>query len=216
MDLAQKIKENIWGNIKKINLFLRSHWKPLSIGFAICLVVVVIIFSLPLKTVTVETTRNYYETEVRQEPYTEQEAYLDYGTNNNKILVNGFYQVVPNGVIIPFTIDKPNARIMGQYDNSIPGRFAVLGIGDRIVWETMGSRNMIDLLLPQGEYKALFKEDVMWGEDCYIFLIMQWGDSEPTIKYKEVTKYRQVPVQVEKQETVKELKRITLWQYIFQ
>jgi hypothetical protein len=79
----------------------------------------------------------------------------------------------------------------------------------------MGSRDIIDLALQPGDYKALFKEDVMWGEDCYIFLTAQWGKSEPVIEYIETTKYRTVPIEVEKQEVVERQVIISIWDYLF-
>jgi hypothetical protein len=195
---------------------IKNNLKIYLAGISTAVLIIAVIFAIPMKTVTIESTATYNDVEKITEPYTEQEPYIAYSNNaNTRILVNGFYKVVPNGTTVPFTIDKPDSRVIGQFENSIPGRFAILGIGDRVIWETMGSRDVIDLPLEPGQYKALFKEDVMWGEDCYIFLTVQWGESEPVIEYKEVTKYREVEVPVEKQKTIESEIRVSLWNYIF-
>jgi hypothetical protein len=202
-------------SIKSLKL-LTDNWKVYLVGILTALVLIAIIFAIPIKPVTIESTITYTAIEKVSEPYTELEPYIDYSTNNNtRVLINGFFQVVPNGTTVPFTIEKLNSRIIGHFENSIPGRFAILGIGDRVIWETMGSRDVIDLPLKPGDYKALFKEDVMCGEDCFIFLVVQSGESESIIEYTEVTRYREVEIEVEKQEIRENEARISIWEYLF-
>jgi hypothetical protein len=207
-------------NIKTITINylskIKNNWNVYLAGVLTPLVIIVILFAIPMKTVTVENTVTYHDIETINEPYTELEPYVSYtDSSNTRVLINGFFKVVPNGVSVPFTIDKLNSRIIGHFENTIPGRFAILGIGDRVVWETTGSRDIVDLKLEPGNYKALFKEDVIWGEDCYIFLTAQWGESKSVVEYREVTKYHKVPVEVDKQQTSEKQITIPLWNYIF-
>jgi hypothetical protein len=195
---------------------IKLNWKIYVGGMLTIIVIISILLAIPVKKVTLQSKVTSSDTEKVIESYTELEPYIAYNDNNStEILINGFYKVVPNGTIVPFTIENTNSRVIGHFENSIPGRFAILGIGDRVIWETMGSRDIIDLPLKPGEYKAMFKEDVMWGEDCYIFMTVQWGESEPVIEYKEVTKYHEVEIPVEKQDTVEKEVRISTWNYLF-
>jgi hypothetical protein len=195
---------------------IKQNWKIYLAGILTTLIIIAVVFAIPMKLVTIESTSTYSDVEKISEPYTELEPYIAYNDNSNtQILINGFYQVIPNGTTVPFTVDKANSRVIGHFENSIPGRFAILGIGDRVIWETTGSRDVVNLTLEPGQYKALFKEDVMWGEDCYIFLTVQWGESEPVIEYQEVTKYREIEVPVEKQKIIEKETRISVWNYIF-
>lgn len=201
--------------IETVQLF-RKNWQVYLAGILTALIVIAILFVIPMKKVTMESTVTYKDIEKVSEPYTELEPYIAYNNDSNtRVLINDFYQVVPNGTMVPFTVEKSNSRIIGHFENSIPGRFAILGIGDRVIWETMGSRDIVDLPLEPGEYKALFKEDVMWGEDCYIFLTVQSGESEPQIEYKEITKYHEIEIEVEKQEIIENTVSTSIWNYIF-
>jgi hypothetical protein len=196
--------------------FLEGERK-LSVGIIIAtLILIAIVFALPLRTITTETIETYYVTEIEQEAYSVSEPYITEEVyEKTKVFADGFYQVVPSGIIIPFNIDKPNAQLVGQFENPIPGSFAIITSANRILWETLGSRGDIDLPLSQGKYLARFRENVMWGEDCYIYLEMKWTEAQEVTKYKEITKYREVPVQVEKQGTIVKQYRVSIWEQIF-
>jgi hypothetical protein len=191
--------------------------RKLSVGIIIAtLVLIAIVFALPLWTITTETIETYYITEMEQEAYSVSEPYMTEEVHEKtKVFADGFYKVVPSGIIIPFNIDKPNAQLAGQFDNPIPGSFAIITSANRILWEILGSRSDIDLPLSQGKYLARFRENVMWGEDCYIYLEMKWTEVQEVTKYKEITKYREVPVEVEKQRTIVKQYRVSIWEQIF-
>ena len=193
-----------------------AYWKPFVAGTILSFALVAIIFALPLKTITIETTETYWVTEIKQEPYTVSEPYVTQEVlEKTRVFADGFYKVVPGGIIIPFYIDKPGTRLVGKFENPIPGSFVIIATPNRIIWETFGSRGNIDLPLAQWQYRARFQENVMWGEDCYIYLAMQWTEMQEITKYKEITKYREVPVQVEKQRTIVKQNRISIWKQIF-
>ena len=201
----------------KIWDFLRDHWKGMVAGVLVGFALVAIVFALPLVTMSTETTDTEYATELRQEAYAVNEPYIIEETNEGmQVIASGFYKVVPNGVVIPFYVDKPNARLVGQFENTIPGSFTVFNVSNHIIWEILNSsRGIIDLPLPQGPYQAKFQENVMWGEDCYIHLAIKWTEVNQVTKYQEVIRYRQVPVQVERYKTTVKEEKISIWGYLF-
>lgn len=196
--------------------YKENNWQPFVAGIIAGFILVAIIFALPLKTVSTETTETYYTTEIKQEPYMVIEPYVTREVyEQTKVFADGYYKVVPSGIIIPVYIDRPDAQLIGKFENPIPGSFVILTTPNRIIWETFGSRGNIDLLISPGQYLARFQENIMWGEDCYIYLAMKWTEAQEVTKYKEITKYREVPVQVEKQRTIIKQDRISIWKQIF-
>jgi len=193
-----------------------DNWKPLVGGIITAFVLIAIIFALPLKVISTETTETYYVTEMKQETYSESEPYVaEEVYEKTEVFADGFYTVIPSGIIIPFNIDKRDAQLVGKFENSIPGSFVIITAANRIMWEKFGNRGSIDLPLAQGQYRARFQENIMWGEDCYIYLAMEWTETRQVTKYKEITQYREAPVQVEKQRTIIKQNRISIWEQIF-
>jgi len=192
------------------------NWQPFVAGIIAGFILVAIIFALPLKTISTETTETYLTTEIKQEPYTVTEPHVTREPyEQTQVFADGYYKVVPNGIIIPFHIDKPDAQLIAKFENPIPGSFVIITFPNRIMWETFGSRGNIDLPLSPGQYRARFQENIMWGEDCYIYLAMKWTEMREIIEDKEITKYREVPVQVERQRTTVKQDRISIWKQIF-
>jgi hypothetical protein len=197
-----------WGNVS-------DKWKLFIAGIIAALVLIAIVFSLPLKIISTEITETYYATEIQLEAYTVSEPYLTEEVNEKtKVFADGFYKVNPSGIILPFNIDKPDTQLVGEFENPVAGSFVIITTPSRIIWETFGSRGSIDLLISPGQYTARFRESVMWGEDCYIYLAAKWTETQQVTKYNEITKYREVPVQVEKQRTIVKKDRISIWKQI--
>ena len=177
-----------------------DNWQPFVGGIITAFALIAIVFALPLKVISTETIETYYVTEMKQEAYSISEPYVtEEILEKTEVFADGFYKVIPSGIIISFNIDRPDAQLVGKFENPIPGSFAIITSANRILWETLGSQSAIDLPLSQGQYLARFRENVMWGEDCYIYLAMKWTEVQEVTKYKEITKYREVPVQIEKQ-----------------
>lgn len=196
--------------------YLKDHWKMLVVGIFIGFALIAIIFALPLVTITSSTTETEYVTEVRQESYVVNEPYVTTEmVEKARVVASGFYKVLPGGVVVPFIVDKPGSILVGQFDNTIPGSFNVLTDNNRIIWEMLGSRGTINLSLPPGEYQARFRENIMWGEDCFIYLAIKWTNTEQITRYQQVTKYREVPIKVEKQKTTVKAERVSVWKYLF-
>jgi hypothetical protein len=195
---------------------IKSSWIKFIAGSLASLVVMAIIFTFPVKAVTVETTEPYYVTEISQEPYSTIEYYpSEQSIQKDRVIADGYYTVVPFGIIVPFQIDRPDARLMGSFENTIPGSFVIYNSANRIIWEKLGSRGVIDLALPPGEYRAKFQENIMWGEDLYIFLSIRWNEVQGLTTGKEITQYREVVRVVEKERKVLKEDRLSIWRLIF-
>ena len=195
---------------------IKGSWIKFIAGALASLIVMAIVFTFPVKAVTVETTESYYVTEISQEPYSTTEYYpSEQSIQKDRIIADGYYTVVPFGIIIPFQIDRPDARLMGSFENTIPGSFVIYNSANRIIWEKLGSRGTIDLALPPGEYRAKFQENIMWGEDLYIFLCTRWNEMQGLTAGKEITQYREVVRVVEKERKVLKEDRLSIWRLIF-
>ena len=206
----------LWWESTKIWEGIKDNWQFLVAGILVGFALIAIIFALPLKTVSTETTEIYYVTEMKEEPYSVQQPYTTEEVHEKtEILIDGLYKIVPGGVVVPFYIDKPDARLVGEFENPISGMFVIIDARNHIIWEKLGSRGTIDYPISEGKYKAKFREDVMWSEDCYILLTMKWSEVEQVTKYKEVTEYREIAVQIEKQRTTIKQDRISIWKHIF-
>ena len=73
----------------------------------------------------------------------------------------------------------------------------------------------MDITLGPGEYTAVLRERVSWEDRVYLFLKLNWTEQCEVTKYKEITKYRNVPVTEEKQRIVTLHKKVSLWEMIF-
>lgn len=191
-------------------------WKLIAFGAVCLLVLISIIFAFPLKNAPYQVTEIYRTTEMKQESYTDTEPYIVRElTEKTKVLFDEYRLTVPIGIDIPFAIDKPDAQLMVSFECSVPGGFYVFTVASHIIYEQRGSSGSFELSLEEGDYKARFSENMMWGEQVHIQLAMQWTEMEEVIKYKEVTKYRDVPVEVEKQRDITEYKNISMWKWLF-
>ncbi|MBC8276393.1 MAG: hypothetical protein H8E40_15690 [Chloroflexi bacterium] len=191
-----------------------SVWKLVTIGLGSAIVLMCIVFAIPLKTVPRQTIETYYETEMETESYVVKEPYVTEETlEKSKTLFDGFGTVVPDGFDVPFYIDEPNAQLVVTFQNPFPGGFYIYSAG-RIIYEKLGNQGTFEIPLPEGTYKAKFRENLMWGEQVYVRLVMKWTELAEVTRYKERTEYREVPVEVEKQRTVTEYEKVSIWELI--
>lgn len=195
------------GNAKVISLIV--------IGALAGVIIQIIAFSLPIVTVPIETKESYYVTETSYQPYTSIEnAVTDTGAQKAITVSDGFYTVVPSGITIPFRIDRPDSQLTGIFENTVPGSFLIYNSANRIIWEKLGSRGNIDLNLPPGNYRAKFQENLMWGEDVYIYLAIRWKEIENGTTAQEITGYHEVPVLVSKERIVLKEGKYSIWQLV--
>jgi len=148
-------------------------WKISTIFLISIILIAAIIFAIPIKEVPYETMETYYETEIKRIPHVKEEPYSTQELHENSIVVfDGFRYVVPSGIDIPFHIAKPDARVLVTFEASAPGGFRIYSSSGRIVYEKLGSRGTFDIPLPEGNYKAQFRENVMWGYEVYVNINM--------------------------------------------
>ena len=192
-----------------------SVWKLAAMALGSAIVFTCVIFAIPLKTVPHQTTKTCYETKMETESYVVKEPHVTQEMlEKSEILFDGFGTVVPEGFDIPFFIDKSNARLAVTFQNPFPGGLYIYSAG-RIVYEKLGNQGTFEIPLPEGNYKAKFRENLMWGEQVYVRLAMKWTELEEVTRYKEVIEYREVPVEVEKQKTTTEYEKVSIWELIF-
>ena len=187
----------------------------IAIGALAGLIIQIILLNLPIFTLSTETLEPYYVTETSYQPYTSTEYVVtETSIQKNMVIADGYYTVVPSGVIVPFLIDKPGSRLTGIFENTIPGSFLIYNSSNHIIWEKIGSRGNIDLILPPGNYKAKFQENLMWGEDVYIYLAIGWNEIEQGTTAQKISRYHEVPVVVSKERMVLKEDKYSIWELI--
>ena len=190
--------------------------KLIIIGLVSAILVMCIVFTIPLKTVPYQIIETYYETEMKRESHMVNKPYItEEMQEKSKTLFEGSRLTVPSGVYIPFHINKPSAQLVGSFECTVPGGFYIYSSASRIIFERLGNQGTFEISLPEGEYKARFRENVMWSEQVYIHLTMKWTELGQVTRYKETVEYREVPTQVEKQRTVTKYKKVSMWKFIF-
>jgi hypothetical protein len=201
----------------KVIGYFKQYWRGILIGVcSLCALLAIVFSAIPLIPIMIEYTSIEYTTELKQEPYTAVEPYVDYEVREKaQMIANGFYLVVPMGIEIAFPVGKPEARLVGQFDNSIQGSFTVFDVYSHIVFETLSSRGSIDLPLAQGQYRVRFRENLMWGEELYLNLAVKWSEAEPVTKYREVVKYREIMVTSPNYVKTSRVEKVNVWKYIF-
>jgi hypothetical protein len=169
--------------------------------------IVAIVFAIPFKTVPVMATEQYWDTEMKQEPYTvtesytDTESYIDIEIRTETIFSSYIYSGNWEQTV---EVDKPgstvNVKLQG-YPYYRP--FYYLNCPDTddgsfcypwnyYYYEFSPVRATIELNYPEEVTK------------------------ERTVtKYRDVTKYREVPTQVLKEKTVTKYVKVSIWQYLF-
>jgi hypothetical protein len=201
-----------WGFHKPVN---GKQIGLIAIGALAGLIVQIILLNLPIVTVSTETREPYYVTETSYQPYASNEYPItEQSVQKNIVIADGYSKVVPSGVIVPFQIDRPGSRLTGTFENTIPGSFVIYNSSNRIIWEKLGNRGNLDLNLPPGSYKAKFQENLMWGEDVYIYLAIEWDEVAQGTTSQEISGYREMPVIVSKERVVLKDVKYSIWQLI--
>ena len=202
--------------IKWLRIDTFSIKRTVIAGIILTVVVVCMLFSLPMKTVSYDVTETYYVTETKEEAYTANEPYeTREPVEKTKVLFDESRIVVPLGVNIPFKIDKPDAELLVHFNNPIPGAFYIFTSASHLLIEKFGSKADFQLYIPEGNYTARFSENAVWGETVYIRMVMKWTEIETKVQFKEVTKYRDVPVEVKKQRVITKYKKTSMWESFF-
>lgn len=193
-----------------------SGKRTITIIVASVIVVVCIVFAIPFNTVTYSVIETYSDTEMKQESYVAKEPYTSRELQNKEetIFDDSPYSV-PLGISVPFSVTKSSTRLAVTFRLPAPGGFYIYSSAGGIISETLGQRGELEIPLSKGDYKAVLRERMVWNEKLYLRLRLKWEEMEDVTKYNEVTKYREVPVTVEKQRPAVRYKNVSLWELIF-
>jgi hypothetical protein len=186
---------------------IKEHWK-LIVWCLGPVVILAIIFALPLKTVPVQVTETYWDTEMKSEPYTVSEAYTDVETaTTTQMQTRTVYDSYVDGSGWSYTVnvDKPNSKVTIQYYG-----FPYYGYPECDVVCNPSDPSSCQMHCWPFAYggsggRALVK--ITYPEEV--------PTQQTVTKYRDVTKYREVPTQVLKERSVSKNVRMSTWGYIF-
>jgi len=190
-------------------VYIKDKWKPLVWGLA-PIAILAIVFALPVKTVPVQTTETYWDVEMKSEPYTVSESYTEeepYTTTETRTETVYDSYVYSGSWSHDFQVDKPSSTVSvefrgysyypyySQYYISCPGD----DVSSCSIWPYYYSG------WGGGQAKVIIK--VSYPEEV--------TKHRTVTKYRDVTQYREVPTQVQKERTVTEYVKMSIWAYLF-
>ena len=184
--------------------FIQGNWKFIAWGLS-PLAILAIILALPLKTVPVQVTETYWDTELKKEPYATSENYTEvepYITTETRTETVYDSYVYPSSWSYTFKVDKANSSVYinGQGYAYYPQYYVIY---------------------PDSESPVYRFWPYYWGGD---------GQSKVTItvtypeevtkhrtvtKYRDAIKYREVSSPVQKERTSTKYVKISIWGYLF-
>lgn len=193
-----------------------SRRKIITIALTFAIVLICIIFTIPFSTASYDITETYYDTEIKQESYVVKEPYITKELiDKQETIFNDRPYSAPFGTNVPLSITKSNAELIGHFELPGSGGIRIHSPSGKIIYEQLGQRGDFQVSLPKGEYTAVLRDSMVWGKPVYLSLILKWTEPGEVTKYREITKNREVPVQVEKQRSVTRYKKASLWELIF-
>lgn len=188
--------EETWTNI-------RRNWRPIAWGLGPILLIV-IIFSLPLKLATIQQTEQYWDTEMKSEPYTVNESYIDneaYVTTEmrNETIYDSY---ISDSWSQTFKVNKDSTVTVNFY--GAPYYYQPYSL--YCATDNVSSCNVMpNYPYYSGAGRATIK--VSYPEQVTRY--------RTVTKYRDVTKYREVPTQVLKERIVSRQVMMSLWAYLF-
>ena len=215
-----------------------------AIGLALTTVAICIIFAIPLNEVAVEVVETYTETEYKEEAYTELESYTvgvpkDPSERKSQTLFDAALielgrRVIPDrwGTEVDFDIDienKLNPVVLGSWEIEDFSNAVYVTITNphlKLAYAYLGSQGVSQSdefrFVPKrsGEYLLRFSSDyVRIGKYARVTAVLEWDEAvagtTTRTETREVTKYREVPVEVEKQRAVTKYYKVSMWELIF-
>jgi hypothetical protein len=185
-------------NIKE---WLKANWKPVVWGL-VPFLIIIIVFALPLRTVPIQVTETYWDTEMKDEAYTVPETYTTtepYTATETK--TDTVFDGYINASNWSHTVDakKPNSTVsISIYGFSYP---------QYIYWNTdIRDRGSYFLPWPYGD-SAKVVVKISYPEDVIKY--------NTVTKTRDVVKHRQVPTQVMKERKVTQYLKMSIWAYLF-
>ena len=186
--------------IGKLNAF-----KWIIIAALIPILIVVIVFSIPFKTVPIQETEAYWTTEMQQEEYTVKEDYttteLYEETEIKTETVYDSYLTAGNSHT--FEVDKPGSTVTVELTGYPYGSYYT-------------TYRIYDDDYP---YYYLYWPDYYWGSRTKVIITVDYPElvmkERLVTKQRDVVKYREVPTQVLKERTVTTYVKMSIWRYLF-
>ena len=193
----QNFGEKTWSSIK-------NNWKPIVWVLAPILIIV-IIFALPIKTATIQETEQYWDTEMKSEPYTASESYTttEPYTETEMRSETIYDSYVSTSWSQTFKVSKDSTVTVNYY--GAPYYYQPSSI--YCSTDNASSCRIWSPSFPHfyGTGRATIK--VSYPEPVTKY--------RTVTKYRDVTKYREVPTQVLKERTVDRQVRMSIWVYLF-
>jgi hypothetical protein len=222
----------------------RNFWIAVAIGVVAIIVVICVVFAIPFVNKPVQVIETYTDTEYKEEPYTESEPYTTQVTTQvtesksqtlyDGTLVELWHRVLPDrwGTEVYFNLDligKSHPVVSGSWEIAdVSNTFYVTITDPSFIqvykyWGVQGATQADDFeFIPKlsGTYVMRFSSDyvrlVKYGR---LTIVFKWDEvstkSTERTEYKEVTKYRQVPVEVTKERTVTKYEKTSVWKLLF-
>jgi hypothetical protein len=210
----------------------------------VAVLAIVVVFSLPIIQVPVEVTETYYDTEYQQEPYTTTETYTvqtpggSSGGGSQTLYYNYLIDLVPSVIFdrwatdVKFKVDlagKPNPVVRGEWEIADYTHSAYVTVVDPrfiMVYQYRGAEASPQQdsfsFVPEasGTYVMRFATtSKRLAKYARLTLTFEWGggaaQTTEQVKTREVTKYREVPVEVAKTRTSTSYKKGSVWQALF-
>jgi hypothetical protein len=219
-------------------------WKAITISLvSIVVVICIVFFAVPLVKVPVQVVETYTDTEYKEEPYTESEPYTTQVTEQvTESMYYTFYDkdVAEIRRILPYVwvaefyfnlniIRKSNPVVSGSWEVLDTYTQCYVTINDpnfNQVYKSLGavgraqSDNIEFIPKLSGLYLVRFQTEAPKTIPKYaeLTIVLKWDEvaTKTTVntEYREVTKYRQVPVEVTKQRTVTKYERVSVWRFL--
>lgn len=184
--------------------WMNVNWKTIAWGL-IPIIILAIVFAIPLKTVAIQTTETYWDTETRSEPYTVIESYTDTEeyivteTRTETIYNSNIY----SGKTHTFQVDKPGSTVtvsvQGYPYSYYPQTYLIYDDDGDAVYR----------FLPYSYYGGATRLNI---ELSYPEEITR---QRTVTKYRDVTKYREVSTQVQKERILTDYVKMSIWSYLF-
>jgi hypothetical protein len=190
--------QKMWENTKE---FFKKHWKLFS-AVAGPVILLVIIFSLPIKVVPVEVTENYTALEIQSQPYVARETYQENESyTDSETATDTVYDSYTSGYNWNYSfVPRPNSTIS----------VSVSGMGYSYPPFIYRGDNSTGPFFPGG-YLNFYSA----GSRIVIKMTYPIVKNRLVSKTREVIKYKDVQVPVQKERVVTRTYRMSLWAFFF-
>jgi hypothetical protein len=193
--------------VNNLKNLIKENWKFIVWGLA-PIAILAIIFALPIKTVPVQATETYWDTEMKSQPYTVSESYTDAepytATETRTETVYDSYAYL-SGWSHTFKIGKPDSTVSINIQSYYYPYVYSITCPTYPDDETRCRTWPYFYDYGGGQGKVTIK--VSYPEEVTKY--------RTVTKSRDVTKYREVPTQVLKERAVTKYVKMSIWSYLF-